>query len=213
MYILITEFELKNRKVKNVKHRDEILKLRAEGKTYKEIVNITGAAKGTVSYHCSEGQKEKYKKRNIKNRKITHPFKHKVSSFCRRFKSEKTILVNKNKTNINRLRMKVYSFHQDRKNKNMYQKQTFTAEEVISKFGEHPKCYLTGESIDIYQTQTYHFDHIIPVSKGGDNSLENLGICTKEANHAKYDLLLDDLLLLCKKILENNNHKVEKITE
>ena len=34
------------------KLKEQILALRAEGKTYNEIAKITGASKGTISYHC-----------------------------------------------------------------------------------------------------------------------------------------------------------------
>jgi hypothetical protein len=34
--------------------KDEILKLRKEGKTYNEIKEITGASKATISYHCQK---------------------------------------------------------------------------------------------------------------------------------------------------------------
>ena len=43
------------------KHKDEILRLREEGKTYKEIQDELGCSKGTISYHLGEGQKLKYK--------------------------------------------------------------------------------------------------------------------------------------------------------
>ena len=34
------------------RQKESILALRAEGKTYNEIAKITGASKGTISYHC-----------------------------------------------------------------------------------------------------------------------------------------------------------------
>lgn len=37
---------------------DAILLLRSEGKSYNEIHRVTGASKGTISYHCGAGQKE-----------------------------------------------------------------------------------------------------------------------------------------------------------
>jgi len=39
-------------------HKENILKLRAEGKTYTEIQKILGCSKGTISYHLGDGQKQ-----------------------------------------------------------------------------------------------------------------------------------------------------------
>lgn len=39
--------------------KDKILELRSQGKTYTEISDIVGCSKGTVSYYCGAGQKEK----------------------------------------------------------------------------------------------------------------------------------------------------------
>ncbi len=85
----------------------------------------------------------------------------------------------------------------------MYQTPTFTVEDVINKFGENPKCYLTGEQLDIYQPRTYAFDHIIPASRGGLSSIDNLGLCTKQANMAKSDLTPDEFYKLCKKVIQH----------
>jgi hypothetical protein len=43
--------------------KDEILRLRAEGKTYTEIQEALGCSKGTISYHCGYGQREKVRAR------------------------------------------------------------------------------------------------------------------------------------------------------
>lgn len=48
--------------------KDEIEKLRAEGKTYKEISEITGCSKSTASYYCGKDQKTKTRIRQNKNR-------------------------------------------------------------------------------------------------------------------------------------------------
>jgi 5-methylcytosine-specific restriction endonuclease McrA len=76
---------------------------------------------------------------------------------------------------------------------------------VVKKIGENPICYLTGKSINLDHPETYNLDHIIPASRGGTNDLENLGICLKEANQAKGDLLLEELYDLCDSILSWRN--------
>lgn len=40
-------------------YAEVIPKLRAEGKTYAEIRELTGAAKSTISYYCGDNQREK----------------------------------------------------------------------------------------------------------------------------------------------------------
>ena len=71
--------------------------------------------------------------------------------------------------------------------------------------------YLTGDKIDIYDTKSYHFDHIIPLSKGGSKSIDNLGICTKEANMAKYNLTKDEFVELCRKVVLYNTQTISAV--
>lgn len=40
-------------------HKENILRLRAEGKSYREIQKILNCSKGTIAYHLGNGQKEK----------------------------------------------------------------------------------------------------------------------------------------------------------
>lgn len=184
-----------------MKHRDKILELRKQGKTYDEIKTILGCSKATISFHCGQGQKEKNNKRQQKNRFKQHPYTSKVYGYQYRLHKTKKIF---DKSSIEiQLRDKINNFK-----KVINMKQNFTLQDVIDKFGENPKCYLTGEVIDIYQPKTYEFDHIIPVSRGGDNSLENLQITTKKANRAKQNMTPDEFIFLCKKVLENNNYQV-----
>lgn len=49
--------------------KDKILKLRKEGKSYNEIQAILGCSKGTISYYCSDNQKDKALKRQAKRRR------------------------------------------------------------------------------------------------------------------------------------------------
>ena len=56
----------------------------------------------------------------------------------------------------------------------------------------------------------FQLDHKIPVSRGGKNTLDNLGITHEVVNKMKGNLLVDELIGWCIKILENNGYKVIK---
>lgn len=80
-------------------------------------------------------------------------------------------------------------------------KMNFTPQELMDKISPSPKCYLTGDNINLEDSRSYELDHIIPRSKGGDNSLENCGVTVKMANRVKTDLVIDELIEICEKIL------------
>lgn len=50
------------------KHKEDIFRLRQEGKTYNQIQKVLGCSKGTIAYHLGDGQKEKYHQRSQKKR-------------------------------------------------------------------------------------------------------------------------------------------------
>ena len=182
--------------------KNKILELRSQGKTYNQIQKELGCSKGTICYHCADGQKNKTKIRR-RNWSKKHPYKRKLEIFSR---VETPIIrphIHKAKKII---QLKIEQFCRIDK---MYQKPSFTEKDIIDKFGENPKCYITGEQIDIYEPRKYNFDHIIPRSRGGDNSLDNLGICTKQANASKSDMTPDELLQFCQKVLKHHGYKIE----
>jgi DNA-binding CsgD family transcriptional regulator len=39
--------------------KEKILELRSKGYNYNQIKDAIGCSKGTISYHCGKGQKEK----------------------------------------------------------------------------------------------------------------------------------------------------------
>lgn len=175
--------------------KEQILLLRQQGKSYNEIVKLTGCSKSTVSYHCGLGQKHKYLIRKRKNRAKLHPYLRKLENYLYRTKLN---YICQYKTPIIKLmKFKVYNFMRSDKNKQF----KFTLDDIINKFGENPVCYLTGVPINIYEPSSYHFDHIVPVSCGGDCSLDNLGICTAEANRLKYNMTPEELLAICKQVV------------
>lgn len=167
-----------------------ILALREQGFTSKEIAIKLNCSKAIV-YHYFNYDK------NVKHRKSLHPFTRKVEKF-KSYKS-KTI-ENKAKRIESTINIKINSFF---KKGNKMDSEKFTTQDVINKIGPNPVCYLTGDSIDILDLKSYEFDHIIPSSRGGDNSINNLGICTKTANRCKERLTPEEFLELCKKVVKH----------
>ena len=186
--------------------KEEILKLRSEGKTYNEITKMLGCSKGTISYHCGKGQKEKTQERQ--NRRRDNCITLKTDNF----KYNKRNIIN-NVKSIKNFKGSVVDFQKrDNTKKWLSNKEletTFTWKDVIDKFGEDTVCYLSGEKINLL-INTYNFDHIIPASKGGLNTFDNLGILTEKVNKMKSDMTPDELIEMCVKILTYNGYKISK---
>jgi hypothetical protein len=51
-----------------MKHKEDILKLYSEGKSYREIQLTLNCSKGTIAYHLGEGQKQKTLERSNINK-------------------------------------------------------------------------------------------------------------------------------------------------
>lgn len=178
--------------------KDKILKLRNEGKTYNEIVKIIGCSKSTVSYYCGDNQKEKSKNRIKKRRENILIRKSEVFNYRKKERYKKESL------------RKFQKRDNDFKNKiDIDIKQTFKWTDIIEKFGENTYCYLSGEKLNLYENE-YNLDHIIPTSKNGDNSINNLGITHKYVNKMKSDLSVEELIIWCEKILKFNGYTVYK---
>jgi len=77
---------------------------------------------------------------------------------------------------------------------------SFTPADVIAKFGPNPKCVFTGRPIDYKNPTTYHFDHIIPRSKGGANTIDNLQLTCPEANYAKSKMDDKTFITMCQEV-------------
>lgn len=178
---------------------DNILNLRELGKSYSEIASELGCSKSLVSYHCGKGQKQKASDRRVRNR-VNIVLAQKVY----RFKSERPLKgrVNSTASDSVRLGAKVLNFHKDTSKNRM--KPEFTFQDILDRHGKDPSCYLTGDPLDLGNPSSFELDHIHPRSKGGSNSLSNLGLATRESNRAKHDMDLEDFLDLCEKILRHH---------
>ncbi len=182
-------------------YENDIKALRDKGLSYNEIVKELNCSKSLVCYYIGKNQKPKMMQRQRIRRKKHHPYIRKLEQF-----SQHELFNSKNSKQINTtkklLDQKVRTFNMTRRK---YETPLFTVEDILEKFGDKPKCYLTGEQLDINQPRTYEFDHIIPRSKGGSNELDNLGICTKQANRAKGIMTKDEFINFCKQVSEFNS--------
>ena len=170
--------------------KENILKLRSAGKTYAEIQNELKCSKSTISYHCGKGQKDKTKERTrILRSQQKGIIGIKIDTYIRR-RSHNFRRADNGIPITGKLPLE------------------FTVNDILNKFGNEPCCYLTGDKIDLNKPATYQFDHRIPVSQGGDNSLSNLELTCKSANIIKSNLLENELIILCKKILKHRGYKV-----
>jgi 5-methylcytosine-specific restriction endonuclease McrA len=188
------------------KVKDDILKLRAEGKSYRQIQKILGCWHSSITYHCGEGQKEKALLRSYKHI-AKHPYITKLHQFLydKRFlkKQRARNLPHSNDKITKILYIKLKFFYNG-------EKIMLSINDIINKLGENPKCYLTGRPIDISKSRSYHFDHILPRTRGGQNTLDNLGIACKEANMAKTDATVEEFIQLCKEVLINFGYEIKK---
>jgi 5-methylcytosine-specific restriction endonuclease McrA len=181
--------------------KEQILKLKAEGKSYNEIKQILNCSKGTIAYHCGIGQKEKTTIRRKKRDKNLIVRKTDNFKYCP--KANKKIKPNKNFVESIRKFQKRDNNTNGLVNKNI--QTTFVWGDVLEKFGEITYCYLSGEQLNLYENN-YNFDHIIPTSRGGQNTFDNLGILHEVVNMMKGDLLPDELIEWCIKILQYNGY-------
>lgn len=187
----------------------KILELRKQGYTYNKIKETLGCSKGTISFHCGDGQKEKSNLR-LKKRRKNNPLIKKIEQFHSKRKTAINEHYNKtneitDKTILSKLVNKVHFFFRKRGKKYRgYNKFMFTADEFLEKIGNNPVCYLTGIPIDLNKSRSYHLDHIVPKSRGGDDSLDNCQIACRAANQAKGDLLVEEFIELCKKVIQKN---------
>jgi 5-methylcytosine-specific restriction endonuclease McrA len=186
------------------KLKDKIIELRNLGYSYRQIEKIADCSKGTVSYHCSSGQKEKSIKRQIEKR-AKYPLDRKIENFC--VDTKPSILrKRKNNTLIRILNLKLSSFFCNKKKEYNKSMAKFGRKELLEKIGDNPKCAMTGKPINLWESSTYSLDHIVPRSKGGDNSLENCQLVCRQVNKAKTDMSVEEFIYLCEQVVKYKEH-------
>lgn len=172
--------------------KEEILKLRKEGKSYNQISRELDCSKGTVAYHCGEGQKEKSKIRSYFNKtkdgRVIYRKVYRLANFRRKIHDS------------------LKSSQRQYTGKSSYSKEG--REEFVKKCLKEPRCYWTGLPIDLNKPLTYELDHYIPLSKGGSNDFANIVLTSRIANRMKGDLKPKDFLEFVKLVHEHHGNMV-----
>lgn len=185
----------------NKDRQKEIKRLRDEGHTYDYISKTLNCSKSVISYTLSPESRvnTQNRSRNRRNRigESKYKLEKKVDSFQSKTKERTKNLL------PGRLYMKVFNFQEG-----VPMSERFSVEDFLNKFSENPVCYLTGDMIDLEDTKSYSIDHKVPRSKGGDNSLDNAGLTTRNANLCKRDLSIEDFTDLCLKVVRHAGYNV-----
>ena len=125
------------RKLNNKRRKEDIIRLRAEGKSYRQIQKILGCSKSTIAYHCDGGKEKSRVLSQLKSRK----------AICRKVSSFK---VRCSKANYLTLRAKVKTF----KRKN-------------TRPGNRTNIYVNNISKNFMYPKIYHlkFKVLVPLTK------------------------------------------------
>lgn len=181
--------------------RSQILALREEGLSYRVISERLECNPSTVEYHLNPNAKSRNTRKARRVRQNEHPLAQKIRRFRQQFElpidpPHYTSSMRK------RLQRKVDRYHKSTRGERIVNN-TFTVNDLLEKIGPNPTCYLTGEPIDLDDTRSYHLDHVIPRSRGGDCTLDNANICTKRANLSKGDMTHEEYVEHCRQVVNH----------
>lgn len=166
--------------------KEQVLALYQEGKTLQQIRQQLACSLSTVAYHLYPKTKTTTKKRVYKKRKLEGRFD---------YRTQNGIIYGK-----------YYQFFRIGKtNKHLLSRQ-FPFQDLLRYLPEQPSCYLTGDILSYSDSKSYSFDHKTPSSRGGLNTLENLGIASAVANRAKSDMTEAEFVVFCKRVLIHHGY-------
>ena len=167
--------------------KEDILRLREMGLSYRKIEERLGCSKGTISYHCGTGQKEKTLATTRKRRLC--PLRTKMDAFIHGKKKEvKNPFLETFKPKNRCLSDKMIQFARiGTKAKRKGYIFMFKLKDLKKKIGDDPRCHWTGRKIDLTNRKSFNLDHLLPKSRGGDNSLGNCVLACREANQGHSD--------------------------
>lgn len=183
----------------------KIIALRQKQLTYTQIIKVLNCSRSTVSYALRKKTRLLAKQNNDNQ----PPHYKKIQNKIYTFKNPKTRktptplwYLNSTPRQISKsISTKAHTFQR---------KMAFNYKDVHKKYGDHFSCALTGRPLKFNEPQTYEYDHIMPHSRGGDNSLSNLQILCPEANQAKGMMTDDEFKDLCKEVIIHAGYKIYK---
>lgn len=180
---------------------NKAIELKNQGLKYYQIKKELGCSNFALKYNL--GKEEKNSNSSSLNKRI-QLFQRNINKIPN-YQSQ----ISQNKDIKKQLKRRILKFRR-KTYKDDQLSETFTLEQFLEKVGKNPKCYLTNDLINLKDYNSWKLDHILPRSKGGDNSLENCGLTTSQANSSKYTDTLEEHVKYCEKVLKNFGYKIIK---